>query len=192
MREANLGETLRRLRRVAQLSLRALAEKTGFSASFLSQVENGQASPSLASMERIALALGMTLGQIFEGVERAVSPSVVTRVEARVALNSDWSKARLEALSVPGPGARLEPVMLILSPGGTSGAKPYSSHREEFAFLLEGTVLLSLEEPEAETETAVQQHELHRGDSVTIRPGVARRWQNLTDSPVQVLIVSAR
>lgn len=37
---------------------RALAEQTGCSASFLSQVENGQASPSLSSLERLATALG--------------------------------------------------------------------------------------------------------------------------------------
>jgi transcriptional regulator with XRE-family HTH domain len=183
VKEANLGETLRRLRRVARLSLRGLAEKTGFSASFLSQVENGQASPSLASMERIALALGMTMGQIFEGAERPKSPTVITRVEARVALKSDWSKARLEALSVPAPGGRLEPVMLIMAPGGTTGARAFSSTREEFAFVME--------DPEA-GEGAVQQHELHRGDSVTIRAGVARRWQNQGDRSVQILIVSAR
>ncbi|MBA3259711.1 MAG: helix-turn-helix transcriptional regulator [Gemmatimonadales bacterium] len=45
MPDANLGESMRRLREEQQLSLRALAERTGFSASFLSQVENGQASP---------------------------------------------------------------------------------------------------------------------------------------------------
>jgi transcriptional regulator with XRE-family HTH domain len=191
VKEANLGETLRRLRRVARLSLRALAEKTGFSASFLSQVENGLASPSLASMERIALALGMTMGQIFEGAERPKSPSVITRVEARVALKSDWSKARLEALNVPAPGGRLEPVMLIMAPGGTTGARAFSSTREEFAFVMEGTVMLSLEDPEA-GEGAAQEHELHRGDSVTIRAGGARRWQNQGDRAVQILIVSAR
>ncbi len=54
-------------------------------------------------MERIALALGVSMGQIFEGADRPKSASsYVTRVEARVALTSDWSKARLEALGVLG------------------------------------------------------------------------------------------
>jgi XRE family transcriptional regulator, regulator of sulfur utilization len=35
-----------------------LASKCGFSPSFISQVELGQASPSIASLDRIALALG--------------------------------------------------------------------------------------------------------------------------------------
>jgi len=37
--------------------LRTLAEKTDFSPSFISQVENRQASPSISSIEKIALAL---------------------------------------------------------------------------------------------------------------------------------------
>ena len=81
--------------------------------------------------------------------------------------------------------------MLIMAPRGTTGARAFSSTREEFAFVMEGTVILSLENPEA-GEGAAQQHELQRGDSVTIRAGVARRWQNQGDGPVQILIVSAR
>jgi transcriptional regulator with XRE-family HTH domain len=45
--------------------LKVLAEQTGFSVSFLSQVENGQASHSISTMEHIATALGVTLGQFF-------------------------------------------------------------------------------------------------------------------------------
>lgn len=51
------------------MSLRALGEVTGFSASFLSQVENGLASPSISSMEKIAAALGVTLWQFFQVAE---------------------------------------------------------------------------------------------------------------------------
>src|SRR5829696_4626809 len=67
--------------------------------------------------ERVALALGLSMGQIFEGAERPKSASSsVTRVESRVALTSNWSKARLEALGGLGEDARLEPVLLLLDP----------------------------------------------------------------------------
>jgi XRE family transcriptional regulator, regulator of sulfur utilization len=189
MIEANLGETLRRLRATARLSLRSLAQKTGFSASFLSQVENGQVSPSLASMERIAVALGVTMGQIFEGAEREKTGTAVTRPEARITLHSQWSKARIEALSTPASASRLEPVLLVLEPGGSSGTRPYSSSREEFAFVIQGTVILSLQENEMKEAS---QHQLRSGDAVTIRSGIGRMWQNLGDLPVHILMVSAR
>ena len=52
--EQHVGEAIRRLREGQRLSVRTLASKSGFSASFISQVELGQASPSLASLDRIA------------------------------------------------------------------------------------------------------------------------------------------
>jgi DNA-binding XRE family transcriptional regulator/quercetin dioxygenase-like cupin family protein len=192
MSEANLGETLRRLRGVAQLSLRALAEKTGFSASFLSQVENGQASPSIASMERIAAALGVTMGQIFDGSEPATTWPTVTRADARMTLNSEWSKAKIEVLSTAGLGGHLEPVLLTLAPGGMSGTRPYSSNREEFALIMAGSAVLTLAEPERRESGLEQRHELQTGDALTIRAGVARRWQNLSQESVQILMVAYR
>jgi transcriptional regulator with XRE-family HTH domain len=94
MIEANLGEAVRRLRERQHMSLRALAEKTDFSPSFISQVEHGQASPSISSMERIALALGVTLGEFFQWTEKKVP--LVVRVGERHGLNSEWSKAKIE------------------------------------------------------------------------------------------------
>jgi ribosome-binding protein aMBF1 (putative translation factor) len=44
-----VGEYVRRLRTGRSLSVRELAARTGFSPSFISQVENGQASPSISS-----------------------------------------------------------------------------------------------------------------------------------------------
>ncbi|MBA3556859.1 MAG: helix-turn-helix domain-containing protein [Gemmatimonadales bacterium] len=182
MPDANLGESMRRLREEQQLSLRALAERTGFSASFLSQVENGQASPSLASMERIAAALGVTLSQFFQTAEGNASPAVV-RVAQRVRLDSKWSRARIEALAADRPGARLDPILVTLEPGSTSGTRAFTSPREEFALLLEGSAVLTLETTEQLLEC---------GDSVVIRAGVARRWRNDTLSPTKIIIVSAR
>jgi transcriptional regulator with XRE-family HTH domain len=62
-----LGTSLRYLREQHGMSLRALAERVDFSASFLSQIENGQCSPSISSMEKIANALGVTPGQCRAG-----------------------------------------------------------------------------------------------------------------------------
>src|SRR5687768_1273094 len=60
-----LGSRLRLLRQSTGVSLRTLAEQTDFSASFLSLVENDKASPSVASIERIAAAFGLSLAEFF-------------------------------------------------------------------------------------------------------------------------------
>ena len=56
---------MRRLREQRGLSLRALAAATDFAPSFISQLEHGTVSPSIASMERIVGALGVSLGEFF-------------------------------------------------------------------------------------------------------------------------------
>ena len=63
--EQRIGPEIKRLRENADLSLRALAERAGFSASFISQLENGLVSPSIASLGKIASTLGVTLGDLF-------------------------------------------------------------------------------------------------------------------------------
>ena len=181
MGEANLGPSVRRLREAQQLSLRTLAERTGFSASFLSQVENGQASPSISSMERIATALGVSLGEFFQSA--VINPLPVVRAGARAILHSGWSRAQLEALGTGGMGGRLEPMLVTLQSGGTSGTKAYASGREEFALVLEGTVTLTLNDSE---------QELAIGDAVTIRAGALRCWRNPGPEPAKVLLVAAR
>src|SRR4051812_40800362 len=147
MIEANLGDAVRRLRERQHISLRTLAEKTNFSPSFISQVENGQASPSLSSMEKIALALGVTLGEFFQWTENKAP--LLVRAADRHGLNSEWSKAKIEALGPMGGDHKLEAVMVTLYPGGASAKHPTAQPREEFAIVFSGTVTLTLgEEPE--------------------------------------------
>ena len=179
MIEIKLGPAIRRLRDGRGLSLRALGEATGFSASFLSQVENGQASPSIASMERIATALGVTLAEFF--VEAQAQASVVTRANARPTLHSQWSRAQIEALGAGGNTQGLASMLVTLEPGGSSGRKPYASAGEEFALVQEGTVELTLDQAE---------QTLRPGDAVTIRRGALRRWHNPGEQPARILIVA--
>lgn len=174
---ATLGETVHRLRERNGLSLRMLGERTGFSASFLSQVENGQASPSIASLERIATALGVTLGEFFQvGGEGA---PVVVRSGERANITSQWSNANLASLGRA--GARLEPVLITIEPGGASANRAHPARQEEFAFVVEGEVVLTLGE---------DTHALQSGDAVTIAAGTPRAWSNKSALATQILLVS--
>jgi transcriptional regulator with XRE-family HTH domain len=98
MIEQKIGSIIRTLRERRNLSLRVVAEAAGFPPAFLSQIENGQSSPSLASAERIALALGVTLWQFFQIAE--TEKPMVVRADRRVGFSSEWSKADLELLKV--------------------------------------------------------------------------------------------
>ena len=179
-----MGEALRALRERRQLTLRSLAEQTGFSASFLSQVETGQASPSISSLEKIATALGVSLWQFFQAAEGGNSGHPVVRAGERAGLSSEWSKASVELLASRESGAELEPMLVTLEPEGASGRDAHPATHAEFAFVLQGRVELTLGDA-AQT--------LATGDAVTIRAGLPRRWRNEhTTEPAKILIVALR
>jgi len=96
MSPVNVGERIRQLRLGFGMSMRALAAQTGFSPSLISQVEKGHVTPSIGSLERIAMALGVSLGQFFAEPKR--SPVVRVRARARPQLTSTWSPVSIEAL----------------------------------------------------------------------------------------------
>jgi uncharacterized cupin superfamily protein len=164
------------------MSVRTLAANAGFSPSFISQVENGQASPSINSLERIANCLGVTLGEFFNALEPRAA--AVTRVSERRQLTSGWSKATVESLGPAGVGVAIEPVLVTLSPGGSSGKTASAATHEEFLFVLEGEIELTL---------GAEQFLLSSGDSATIRASRPRKLYNPdTNAPARVLIVSGR
>jgi transcriptional regulator with XRE-family HTH domain len=179
--QVDVGARLRQLRTAAGLSVRTLAARVGFSPSFISQVENGQASPSIASLERIAAALGATLVEFFD--RRPPTAPRVVRVGERQRLRSSWSRAEVEALGAGDGASALEPVMVTIAPGGRSAARPEAHPGEEFALVVEGEAILTLGE---------ETHTLAPGDAVTFSSEVPHVWENSGLVPARILFVSPR
>lgn len=177
-----IGEHIRRLRLKRHASVRSFAAQTGFSPSFISQLENGQVSPSLGSMQKIAEALGVTLGEFFAAAATD-EESLVVRLSDRRRLDSTWTDAHLEALGPMGRSRRLEPVLAIFGPGGKSGKHLHSNPHEEFAFVVKGQVTLSF---------ADEEHTLEPGDAVTLPAHAPHRWENRSEKIVDIVIVSSR
>ena len=61
-----LGANIKALRKKNKMTLKTLASKTGFSISFLSQLERGKSSATLESLKKISLALGVNPGYFFD------------------------------------------------------------------------------------------------------------------------------
>jgi len=182
LKQQIVGAHVRELRKRMRLSLRALAAATGFSASFVSQLERGLVSPSLHSMEKVAAALGTTLGAFFVAVGER-DGGLIARAGERKALNSTWSKAQIEVLLPAAGERRVEPMLVTLRPGGRSGKHPVAHPSEEFAFVLQGRVALRL---------GPDEHTLESGDAVILRAGELRLWANPGKARAQVLIVRLR
>lgn len=162
----DFGRRLQEIRLERGLSSSDLARLSGLTRSFLSRVENGQASPSLASMQKIAIALGMTLGAL---VTTRQDHSPVVRRDQRPRLRYPGLKTEDELLS-PTQSGSLEVLVCTIDPGGTSGDEAYS-HRgdEECVVVMTGALRIWVDAVE---------YTLEEGDAITFACQLPHRWEN--------------
>ena len=76
-----VGEKIRSLRQVRELSQEQLAFKAGLNTSYLGQIERGEKSPTIVSLEKIAIALDADIEQLFRFDQRIVVKTDLTFVE---------------------------------------------------------------------------------------------------------------
>ena len=84
-----LGARLRALRLQRKMSVETLARSSRLSKGFISQVENGRSTPSLASLERITVALGAPLSALLGDTDVYSLPTVDAQPRVMRRVESD-------------------------------------------------------------------------------------------------------
>lgn len=173
--ELELGTRIRSLRQARRLTLRDVAERAGVTESFLSQVERDVTSPSIATVQRIARALDLSIAQLFS--EDGDGGRVVRR-EARRRVAYPGLGAVDEFLTSNMAG-RLQVIMSTIEPGGGTGAEPYTHDSdEEVVVVLAGVLDLWVGD---------ERYVLREGDAITF-PSRLPHWNaNHGDGPVTLL-----
>ena len=135
--ELDLGRKVRALREARGLSLKALAGQAGVSESFVSQVERGVANPSVASLRRLAEALGASVGSLFDGPTTSGRLVRSTERASLVHPARRWE----DFLITPRDAKRLQVILSVIEPGEGSGDEAYSHDSdEECVIVLKGTL----------------------------------------------------
>lgn len=113
-----IGEKLRAARKEQNLSLRELAGKAEISASMLSQIENGKATPSVRSLHSIADALNVPFDYFFPNENENISQTHSMSPEGVEITASDMRQLRVisqvgdETIDVSTSGSRGGDVLL--------------------------------------------------------------------------------
>ena len=90
MSEAKVGARLRNLRQRSNISLRELARRTDISVSYLSGIEKDNASPTLATLRRILVALGSNFPSFFSDEPENSSETYIFRKSGmKTVMNDD-------------------------------------------------------------------------------------------------------
>lgn len=140
----HLGKKLRSTRRAKDQTLKHLAALTGFTEAYLSQVENGRTSPTLASLKKIAAAYDLSVVELLAD-DPPPNTQIVLRREQRRNLISGAEGMVKEMLVGSQNGKRMEPLLVTVNPGEGSGGQ-YNHAGEEFGIVLSGTLELTVEE----------------------------------------------
>ena len=143
--------------------------------SFLSQVERGVASPSIASVQRIARALDQSIAELFAEQE---SHGELVRVAERRRVSYPGLGAVDEFLTRD-PEGKLQVILSTIEPGGGTGDEAYSHDSdEECVIVLEG---------ELDLWVGDERYRLRAGDAVTHSSRVPHRNTNPGPGVARVL-----
>lgn len=174
--EPNVGMRLRSLREQQGLSLRALAERCGLSINAISQIERGENSPTVSSLQRLASALNIPINDFFQDEAR----QTIVFVKQNLGLRTQSNGILMESLGIGLFNQQLEPFRMLIEPGIGNISDPISHTGEEFIHCLEG---------EVEYCVGDRVFRLREGDSLLFDATQKHAYQNNSKTPAMLLIV---
>ena len=163
---------LRPVRRQRGLTLEQLAQLTGLTKSYLSKIERGHSTPSIAVALKVARALDVDVGRLFSA-EAAQEKITVDRAD-----KGDGTRYRVLAPSLLGKS--MSP--FIVRPTGEAADDPHPEHAgQEFVFVHAGRV---------ELDYGDQTIALGPGDSAYFDASISHKIRAVGAKPAEVVVVA--
>ena len=170
-----LGDQIRSIRKKQEITLKELAEKTGLSIGYISQIERNITDPSLSTLRKISGALGVP-SYLFLGDES--HGSLTLHKEEMIQLSQPNSNVRYKIMS-PMPTGEFVPQSLVaqfeLAPRSVDGELPVIHPSEEIVLLERGAVDVIIDGKPVHLEA---------GDTTLIRSNLPHILSNPTDEVV--------
>ncbi len=167
-----VGAAVRRRRRALELTLAVVAERSGLSVPFLSQIENERARPSQSSLEKLADALRTTAVELLAAADPACSVDVV-RAET--------------AGGEPEPDPRTR--SLVRGHHQMHASEFTGDHDAGRELQFRNDRLMYVADGAVEIEAEGRAYRLGRGDTLYLTGGVRHRWR-ATVPETRLLVVA--
>lgn len=180
MDERKIAQKIRRIRLQNKLTLQEMAQRIGITKSYLSMIERGKKSPPIATLSKVAHALGVDIGAFFEQ-QKPEDRLVLVKAEGRKAVVRDASAFGYQYESIAPTKARkkMEPFIITLLPEIQDGVL-FDHEGEELLFVLEGEILFYYGE---------KKHLLGKGDSVYFDSSITHRAEGAGGKTAKALVV---
>lgn len=173
---SEIADKIKELRRDKGYTLKDLADKTDLSISFLSQVENGSSSLAITSLKKLADAFSVPMTYFFQDM---AAHSYHVKGEEQKSFKMENLPSEFIRVSGDFSGRVLES-MIVTIPGGQKHGHKYSHPGEEFAYVLEGVLIVEIED---------EQYLVQAGDSIHYPSLLSHQWTNPLSTSVKILSV---
>ena len=173
----DVGGRLRELRQGIGVSMRALARMSGLSANALSMIERGRTSPSVSTLYKLASAIGVPITAFFR--EEPSQSEVVFRKSGE-RTRVPFMRGLWEGLGGESFIGRVEPFMLTLESGASSGPFGIIHSGHEFVFCMRGQLGYEIEN---------EHYLLEQGDCLLFAAEFRHRWRNPGKTVTNALVV---
>ena len=171
---------LKLLRKQLGMSLQDLAEKTDLTKSYLSKLERGLSTPSIAVAMRLSSALHVDVERLFS--EEAVKDGIVlVKATDRIPLGRRDSPMKSHYEVIVGNATGRHNHTFIVTPASDFSKAEFKEHEgEEFLFVHKGRI---------EINFASQLFVLSAGDAVYFNAQIPHKIRSLGSRPAQALVV---
>jgi transcriptional regulator with XRE-family HTH domain len=151
LKDLNLGQKIKTLRRRKGMSLQQMAEKTSLSEPLLSQIESEVVAPPVATLLKISKALNVNIGYFFQEEESGKKAVIVRKNERKQVfrrIHEDPSKVGYyyESLAYPKADKHMEPFQVQFEVKKKEDLIFFNHKGEEFVFVLEGQIEFNYED----------------------------------------------
>ena len=165
---SELGGKLANARAERGWSLQQLADRSGLSPAAIHKIEKSGMTPTIASLMKIAAALGKSVSYFIDESE-PLRPVTHIRGDERQRLYTSKKGLTLENIS-----GRYGPFFVagaeaLVEPGADSGPEPMTHPGEELVAILEGSMSFVV---------GGEPYELEEGDSLHFRTTLPHSWAN--------------
>jgi transcriptional regulator with XRE-family HTH domain len=182
----SIGGKIKELRERRQLTMQDLAAKTALTKSVIAEIEQDEIVPPVATLLKLAKALGVGMADFFQEEGAGVKISV-TRSSGRVRVKSRPHHLHAgevnyvyESLETKKPGKSMEPLLVEFLPMET-GDMVFTSHEgEEFTYVLEGSL---------EFRTNDRIEILSPGDTIYFESDINHSFRGLDGKSAKAIVV---
>ncbi len=180
-----IGTKVRELRTKNKYTLQDLANKTGLSKPFLSQIENNHVIPPVATLLKLARALNVSLSYFFQDEATTEKVSITRkneriRVEKRPHHGKEDVSYIYESLEIKKRDKHMEPFYVEFPPISVEDMNFTTHEGEEFLYVLEGKV---------EFRTVDRVEILEAGDSIYFDSSISHGFRCVGDKPAKAVAV---